>query len=52
MYVVDDYGRRWQLPLNEVCYECGQPDNIGDCNHAPLSPADVTQLGGKLEGEF
>lgn len=41
----DRYGRVW--PANyELCGECGQPDNCGDCNHAPLAPDQVRELGG------
>lgn len=32
----------------ELCDQCGQPDNCGDCNHEPLPAADVYKLGGYL----
>lgn len=45
---VDKYGNRWpDAPDSEFCSECGQPDNCGDCNHQPLSPDDVEELGGE-----
>jgi len=45
----DKYGRRWKLPTHELCPECGQPDNTGDCSHERLTDAEVVQLGGKVE---
>lgn len=44
----DEYGRFWQRPGDEPCPECGQPDNCGDCNHEPLTDAEVLDLGGRL----
>ena len=32
----DKFGRIWNLEEDEVCPECGQPDNYGDCNHKKL----------------
>lgn len=32
----------------ELCPQCWQPDNCGDCNHQPLSKEDVEALGGKF----
>ena len=45
-YKEDRYGRIWNLPDNELCSECGQPDNCGDCNHFELTSYDVSKLGG------
>ena len=42
----DKFGRTWDLPAIELCSTCGQPDNCGDCNHQPLSDADVLKLRG------
>lgn len=44
---IDKYGRAWRLPLYELCDECGQPDNCGDCTHGQLTVEDVRQLGGR-----
>lgn len=44
----DKYGRRWDLPSEELCPACGQPDSCGDCNHARLTDDEVRQLGGEL----
>ena len=43
---VDIYGRAWNLPLIELCNDCGQPDNCGDCNHEPLTDTDYETLDG------
>lgn len=40
----DRYGRTWNLSPDELCPECGQPDNCGDCNHEPLSDEDYVLL--------
>jgi hypothetical protein len=29
----------------ERCDDCGEPDNCGDCDHTPLSEAELTELG-------
>lgn len=43
----DTYGRDWsELPWEELCDECGQPDNCGDCDHTKLSDEEVAQLKG------
>jgi hypothetical protein len=42
---IDRYGRGWH-DSTETCVECGQPDNCGDCNHEPLAPEDVDEMGG------
>jgi hypothetical protein len=42
---IDVYGRRWNVPSNEVCQTCGQPDNCGDCNHVPLTDEQAHHLG-------
>ena len=42
----DSFGNTWMLPSSEVCQKCGQPDNCGDCNHQPLTPEEVRELGG------
>lgn len=44
----DKYNRFWNLPDNELCPTCSQPDSIGDCNHARLSVRNVIDLGGTL----
>jgi len=41
---VDKYGRIWNIPKEEACPECGQPDNCGDCNHTKLTDEDVKYL--------
>lgn len=47
---MDGYGRTWpNVPLNERCNGCGQPDNTGDCDHVKLADDEVKQLGGVLE---
>ena len=33
----------------DLCPECGQPDNCGDCNHQPLTPTEVAWLGGTFK---
>lgn len=43
--VIDRYGRIWRLPQAELCPECGQPDNCGDCNHEPLTDEQAAELG-------
>ena len=48
MLSTDRYGRLWDLPAIELCPECGQPDNCGDCQHGPLSDADARLLGAVL----
>ena len=40
----DKFGRKWFLPIRELCPICGQPDNCGDCNHKKLYRADVKYL--------
>ena len=40
----DKFGRAWDLPENELCPECGQPDSCGDCNHERLSDYEVSML--------
>lgn len=43
--VTDKYGRSWEVnSLDELCGECGQPDNVGDCEHARISDEDVLIL--------
>lgn len=42
----DRFGRTWPYPKNELCPECGQPDSCGDCNHQPLTDADVADILG------
>ena len=44
--VRDSFKVLWNLPYNEVCPTCGQPDNIGDCIHFQLDAQDVRDLGG------
>jgi len=44
----DRFGRKWDLPASELCPVCGQPDNCGDCDHNPLSPDEVIELGGEF----
>lgn len=45
-YHPDRFGRVWWLQQAELCKECGQPDNCGDCNHERLE--DVSEFGGSL----
>lgn len=40
----DAFGRIWDLSTDELCPTCGQPDNCGDCSHAPLSDEDYALL--------
>jgi hypothetical protein len=36
-----------KYPVGTVlCPVCGQPDNCGDCDHTPLSPDEIAELGG------
>jgi hypothetical protein len=44
----DKFGRIWDLPKNELCPECGQPDSCGDCNHTKLRKIDVDFMQGKI----
>lgn len=41
----DRYDRLWPVEI-DVCPECGQPDNCGDCTHGKLTDQDVIDLGG------
>ena len=41
----DRFGNRWPGDF-VVCPECGQPDNCGDCNHAPCTPEQILEMGG------
>ena len=40
----DNFGRIWNLEEDEICPECGQPDNVGDCNHQKISAIQYKQL--------
>ena len=40
----DKFGVKWDLPLNELCPACGQPDSCGDCDHTKLTREDVRIL--------
>lgn len=43
--MIDVYGRDWyNVSPSELCSECGQPDNCGDCTHGRLSDADYRFL--------
>jgi hypothetical protein len=42
----DIYGVEWNLPVEEICPTCGQPDNCGDCEHGRLSASQVSILKG------
>lgn len=48
----DRYGRHWPYTWDEakieLCGECGQPDNCGDCNHGRLSDNEAIHLGASL----
>lgn len=44
----DRYGRVWP-PGAEVCPECGQPDNCGDCNHARINDEQALELGAVVD---
>lgn len=46
MVTQDIHGRLWNLASHELCPDCGQPDNCGDCTHEPLGAIDVRVLGG------
>lgn len=48
----DSFGRTWDLPNSELCPGCGQPDNCGDCNHAPLDLDDARSLGAYINPEL
>jgi len=52
MKTLDKYGRIWDNPIWDKCTVCGQPDNCGDCNHQPLTRADVIELGGVLPDNY
>jgi hypothetical protein len=41
----DKFGRLWIKPKDELCPECGQPDNCGDCNHKKISNEEAKELG-------
>jgi hypothetical protein len=43
----DKYGRKWPA-YYELCPECGQPDNCGDCNHERLSDQECYVLIDRL----
>jgi len=47
--ITDKYGRGWPDHY-ELCPECRQPDNCGDCWHDPLTPEQVDELGGVRYG--
>ncbi len=49
MKTTDKYGRIWDLPKEELCPTCGQPDNCGDCSHQPLTVAQVKQLASDVD---
>jgi len=40
----DKFGRIWNLEEDEVCPECRQPDNTGDCNHHKISTSQYRRL--------
>ena len=42
----DKYGVKWEIPENELCPDCGQPDSCGDCDHSPLSQEEIEFLKG------
>jgi hypothetical protein len=44
----DIYGVTWDLPDNERCPVCGQPDSCGDCNHKRLQAKDIAYLKGEI----
>jgi hypothetical protein len=45
-FIRDKFGNLWPADY-ELCPECRQPDNCGDCNHQPLSREHVRDLGGQ-----
>ena len=47
----DKFGRVWDLPKDNLCPKCGQPDVCGDCNHNKLDDREVIMLGGELSGK-
>jgi len=48
---MDIYGIEWNLPSNELCPVCGQPDSCGDCNHQPLDVNDIAFLKSEISEE-
>ena len=38
----DRFGRKWDIPTNELCPTCG------DCSHDPLLDSEVVCLGGRI----
>lgn len=46
--IKDRFGRVWDLPRNELCPKCRQPDSCGDCNHQRLTDNDVAYLKGEI----
>lgn len=48
---IDNFGRKWNLPSEELCSTCGQPDNCGDCNHEALSNDEAKALGAEIPTE-
>ena len=46
---IDRYGRVWDLPATELCPNCRQPDNCGDCNCDPLTESQIRLLAGRTE---
>lgn len=41
----DKFGRIWDMRPWDLCDECGQPDNCGDCNHNKLTIDEVKEIG-------
>jgi hypothetical protein len=40
---IDRWGRNWPSEM-ELCPDCGQPDNCGDCDHTRISDEDRLTL--------
>jgi len=51
MKTLDKYGRIWDNSIWDKCPICGQPDNCSDCNHKPLTEANVIELSGIIPVE-
>lgn len=47
----DKFGRIWNLEEDEVCPECKQPDNCGDCNCKKLSTSQYRRLTAQIKDD-
>ena len=48
MKTIDKYGVTWNNESWDKCPVCGQPDSCGDCNHEPLTRAEIIEIDGEL----